>query len=143
MQNISHKILSVCLCVAYVLASCGFVRHVCNTNGIAYASLLAADECTYCLQHKNDNQQCCHHAETQPQSADDDCCEKTVETISSDQNYSQGNNISESIFFTITAVLFSVETDLICKFSAKTSETYTPLINAKTPLIYHIEQLRL
>jgi hypothetical protein len=145
MQNILHKTLSCCLCVAYVFASFGFVRHVCNTDNITHLSLLAGDDCSYCLEHKHAEKQCCHHADTSPQTQqnDDDCCEKTVETLTCDQNYSQNNNVSSSIFFIVMSILFPAETDLICNVSIKASESYTPLINSKIPLIYRIEQLRL
>ncbi|MDR1984790.1 MAG: hypothetical protein LBQ28_08210 [Prevotellaceae bacterium] len=145
MQNISHKILSFVLCVAYVFASCGFVRHVCNGNGkdVAYISLLANNECNYCLAQKTDERQCCHHFAQKAQSDDEDCCEKTVETISVDQNYSQNNNISESIFLTTNFVVFSSQIDPICYDLSISTATCTPQINDKIPLIYHTGQLRL
>jgi hypothetical protein len=145
MRNIVHKILSLSLCIVYVLASCGVVRHVCDMNGTEYLSLLANENCSFCHEHKTENklQQCCHQQIAEEADDNDDCCEKTVETLSSDQNYSQSSDISASIFFTINAVLFTYETDLICDISSKTTVTYTPLLNNKTPLIYHTGQLRL
>lgn len=143
MQNILRKILSFILCGVYILASCGFVRHICtDDNGVAYVSLLVSNECNHCAEHQTAEHQCCHHNEHQEQTDDEDCCEKIVETISSDQDYLQNNKISPLIFFNIIAVAFS-NSDFSCNVLAKSVETYTHLLVYKTPLIYHTGQLRL
>ncbi|MDR2652586.1 MAG: hypothetical protein LBC68_09795 [Prevotellaceae bacterium] len=143
MQNISYKILSFVLCVAYIFASWGFVRHVCYGNGenVAYVSLLVNDECNYCLENRTDEKQCCHHFANQTE--DEDCCEKTIQKISSDQNCSQCNGFSELIFLALNSVIVSAETDLICADLSNSTITYTPLIHDKIPLIYFTGQLRL
>ncbi|MDR1552175.1 MAG: hypothetical protein LBS69_01770 [Prevotellaceae bacterium] len=143
MQNISYKILSFVLCVAYIFASWGFVRHVCSDNdeNVAYVSLLVNDECNYCLENSNSEHQCCHHTATQTE--DEDCCEKTIQKISSDQNCSQCNGLSELIFLALNSIIFSSETNLICSDLSNSTTTYTPLIHNKTPLIYITGQLRL
>ncbi|MDR2292492.1 MAG: hypothetical protein LBE11_03360 [Prevotellaceae bacterium] len=146
MQNFSHKILSFILCVAYILASWGFVRHICNNNdkNISYVSLLVNDECNYCLENKNTEEQCCHQHAKQTQSEDEDCCEKTIQKISNDQNCSQYNGASGSVFFAITAaILHYSASNLTCDRLSKSATTYTPLINSKIPLIYFTGQLRL
>ena len=142
MHSVLNKILSFSFCVVYIFASCGFVRHTCGDKDMAYISLLTSDECSHCLEHKSTGHACCNGCEKQTQTEDEDCCEKTVETISSDQTYSYTKNISAPIFFTeITAVCS--DANLICHTSVKSAETDTPLFYYKTPLIYHTGQLRL
>lgn len=137
MQDILKKILSFSLCVVYVLASCGFVRHDCSRNGVAYVLPLVNNECSYCAEHK-----CCHHCEQQKQNKDEkSCCEETFETISSDQYQSNSNDISAPTCSTIIAIVYD-DTDLICSAFAKPVEIYPPPFNYKTPLIYHTGQLR-
>ncbi|MDR2065794.1 MAG: hypothetical protein LBP85_08830 [Prevotellaceae bacterium] len=145
MQNILHKILSLILCVAYIFASWGFVGHVCNSGNtdVTYISLFVNNECNYCLENKNTERQCCYHLANQQQHEDEDCCEKTIKKISSDQNCSQYSGISESIFLTVNSVIFPSEPDLISADLSNSTTTYTPLINSKIPLIYITGQLRL
>ncbi|MDR2126571.1 MAG: hypothetical protein LBP63_07065 [Prevotellaceae bacterium] len=146
MQNISYKILSFVLCVAYIFASWGFVRHVCNSNNnnVAYVSLIVNDECNYCAENKNAGKQCCHHHDKQTQTEDDDCCEKTIQKISGDQNYAKCNDILKSIFSAINSALFSSEPALICADLSNTTITYIPPpLNGNIPLIYFTGQLRL
>jgi len=143
MQDIVKKILSVSLCAIYVLASCGFVRHACRYDGVAYVSLLVNNECTLCAEHANEEHQCCKHSAKPTQTEDDeDCCDKVVETISSDQNYSSGNDISAQAFLIINLAVVS-DSDLTCQLLLKSIEAQPPLFNYKTPLIYHTAQLRL
>jgi hypothetical protein len=144
-QNIFRKILSISLCSVYILASCGIVRHICtDDNGVAYVSLLVSNECNHCLEHQTAEHQCCNHHENekQAQTEDEDCCAKTVETISSDQDYFQSNKISSPIFFNIVAIVCN-NSDLPCNVLAKSVESDNPLFVYKTPLIYHTGQLRL
>ena len=145
MRNITHKILSLSLCLVYILASCGIVRHVCDTSGVEYLSLLANDNCSLCLEHQtnDEHQQCCNHHSAESETKDEDCCEKTVQTLSSDQNYSPSSSISSTIFFTLNSILFPSETHLVCDISSKTLTAKPPLLSDKTPLIYHTGQLRL
>jgi c-di-AMP phosphodiesterase-like protein len=144
MQNILHKILSLVLCVAYMFASCGFAGHVCKNNDkdITYVSLFVNNECNYCLENKNTEEQCCHQLVQQTQHEDGDCCEKTLKKISDDQNYSQCG-ILESIFLTVSSVIFPSKPDLICADLSLSATSFTPLIKSKTPLIYFTGQLRL
>ena len=144
MRNIIHKILSISLCLVYILASCGIVRHVCNTNGVEYLSLLASDKCSICIEHQtSDEHQCCNHHSTELETEDEDCCEKTVQLLSSDQNSAPNNSISSSIFFTLNSILFPAQTHLVCDVPTKTIANKAPLLSDKTPLIYHTGQLRL
>ncbi|MDR1349052.1 MAG: hypothetical protein LBJ63_11630 [Prevotellaceae bacterium] len=145
MKSISHKILSFVLCVAYILASYGFVRHVCTgkTDNVAYVSLLVNNECDYCLESRDAGHQCCHHSVKQQQSDDEDCCEKTVQKITEDQNCSHADNISELIFLALNYVIISYETNLVCSDLANSTIIYPPPVYSKTPLIYFTGQLRL
>ena len=143
MRNILKNILSIYLCVIYILASCGFVRHACtDDNGVAYVSLLVNNECNHCFEHQNTEHQGCHCCKNQAQADDEDCCEKTIETISNDQTQSTNDDMSLQTFSTVIAAVCG-DTDLTCNSLTKSSETYTPLIYYKTPLIYHTGQLRL
>lgn len=145
MQNVLKKILSFSICAIYVLASCGFVRHACVNNRIAYVSLLANNECSYCLKNKNSEHKCCRYSEQQKKQTgeDKDCCEKTVEKISSDQNYSQNGNIPSLIFLCANTVAACNQICLICNVPAKSAEPEPPPLIYKTPLIYYTGQLRL
>ncbi|MDR0420966.1 MAG: hypothetical protein LBH30_05905 [Prevotellaceae bacterium] len=143
MKDILHKILSLALCVAYIFASCGYVRHVCTVKDkdAAYISLLVNNECTYCLENRNTEHQCCHRAEQQQ--SDDDCCEKTVQKITEYQNCSHGNDIFESIFSTLNPIIVFNDYNLICSDISNFNIVYPPPLNSKTPLIYFTGQLRL
>jgi hypothetical protein len=95
------------------------------------------------MESRDTAHQCCHRLIKQQQPDDDDCCEKIVQKITEDQNCSHGNNISELIFMTLSPVMFSHETNLICSDMSNPTIIYPPPIGNKTPLIYFTGQLRL